>query len=177
MPPPSEQDRQWAPDAAPSTPRQQLFLTIGPRIRARAPAELDAIMAQLRSQTPAAAPTAVDRPATPGEVATIRSFAVEFGSHSLSHPSLPLLEEAAQAHEIEEGATGACVTGAAPTTFAYPYGDYDASSMRAVRNAGFLCAVTAEPGFVGTRTDLFALPRIAVGNWTAERLRDRLRGE
>src|SRR3546814_20861488 len=59
------------------------------------------------------------------------------------------------------------ITGKLPACFAYPYGDYDKRAMTAVEQAGFLSACTTEDRSVRRGDSAFALPRIAVGSWTA----------
>ena len=43
--------------------------------------------------------------------------------------------------------------------FAYPYGDYSDNAKLMVEQAGFLCAVTTQPGWVHPGTDPYLLPR------------------
>ena len=109
------------------------------------------------------------------ELAAIRSGLVDFGSHSLSHASLPLLGPREKAREIRESlARCAELTGTEPRSFAYPYGDFDPESARIVAQAGFQCACRADGWFVGRKTSRFALPRIFVGNWDSARLAQQL---
>ncbi|MBQ3520735.1 MAG: hypothetical protein IJA50_02410, partial [Firmicutes bacterium] len=44
--------------------------------------------------------------------------------------------------------------------FAYPYGDYNDASRQMVEEAGFLCAVTTQPGKVYPGDDPMLLPRL-----------------
>ncbi len=44
--------------------------------------------------------------------------------------------------------------------FAYPFGDYNDTSVQAVKEAGFRCAVTTEPGRVQPGDDPLLLPRV-----------------
>ena len=44
--------------------------------------------------------------------------------------------------------------------FAYPYGDYNDSSVAIVKEAGFLCAVTTQPGKAKPGDDPLLLPRV-----------------
>jgi peptidoglycan/xylan/chitin deacetylase (PgdA/CDA1 family) len=46
--------------------------------------------------------------------------------------------------------------------FCYPYGSFAASTMELVRRAGYLSAVTVEPGIARATDDRFRLPRILV---------------
>lgn len=169
-------DRTWAADAPPSTPRQQLFYSLWARLKGLPPAELDIAMADLRGQAGSMASPS-DAPASRQELRQTSVGTVEFGSHALTHSSLPALERDAREREIRLSRERCLdLTGAEPENFAYPYGDYDAESMRLVEQAGFLCAVTSDSAFVTCRNHLFALPRIRVGNWDPAGLRKCLRG-
>lgn len=65
--------------------------------------------------------------------------------------------------------------GEAPAGFAYPHGDFDAATARMAAEAGFDWAVAVENRAVPRRFDRYALPRLTVGNWSAERLRREIR--
>jgi peptidoglycan/xylan/chitin deacetylase (PgdA/CDA1 family) len=167
-----EQDRRWLPDDPPVTPRQIAFHRIWSMLRQRPPAALEAGMRQLREQYagPEAEPDELPRPMTVADVRSIQSSTVEFGSHALTHPSLPSLSPAEKAKEIGESvARCEALTGVRPRTFAYPYGDFDPESEQLVEEAGFDCACTTRSAFVTARAKPYALPRLAVGNWTVDR--------
>ncbi|MEO6256674.1 MAG: polysaccharide deacetylase family protein [Sphingomicrobium sp.] len=171
-------DRQWAPDAAPHTPRQHGFHTLWAKLREQQPAVLAASMDQLRKQTDVVArPRPSHRPMTAGEVQATRSSTIAIGAHSLTHPSLPRLTLAEKRHEIVDSvARCAALSGAAPQTMAYPYGDFDAESEQLAEDAGFLCACSTEHDFVGAHSRPFALPRRHVGDWPGSRLAQMLGG-
>src|SRR5438477_8208132 len=146
IPPKDECDRSWRPDTPPDTPRQVVFYRIWSGLRAKQPAMIESVMAELRNQAPHAPDG--DRPISTDEVRSITSAAVDFGSHALTHPSLPMLDEADQRREIEASRPlCASLTGRTPTAFAYPYGDFDERTERLVRGAGFECACSAEHAF------------------------------
>ena len=48
--------------------------------------------------------------------------------------------------------------------FAYPYGDYNDSCLQAVKDAGFLCAVTTEYGRANPGDDPLLLPRVRMSH-------------
>ncbi len=49
-------------------------------------------------------------------------------------------------------------------TFAYPYGDFDGTTVGVVRDAGFAYAVTVEGRLVRQAADPMQLPRIEITN-------------
>ena len=139
------------------------------------PPALDTAMAQLRSQAPAVEPNATDRPLTPEQVRSVSSNALAFGSHGLTHPSLPALSDKEKLREITDSrARCAALTGTLPAAFAYPFGEWDATSRRRVEEAGYACACATSDLFVTGRSETFSLPRLNVGNWEPGRLRDML---
>jgi peptidoglycan/xylan/chitin deacetylase (PgdA/CDA1 family)/GT2 family glycosyltransferase len=91
----------------------------------------------------------------------------EIGSHSLSHPHLTTLGEERQREEIAASRPALSdVAGHLPETFAYPYGDCDATSERLAEEAGYAAALGIEKGYVYLHTSPFNLPRFVVsGRW------------
>ena len=163
-------DGSWAAHSPPGTPRQRAYLAMWERLHALAPSELDGAMAELRSRSNGGNSTeASTRPMTPDEVRAVRSTAVEFGSHALTHASLPSLPSDEKAREIRQSAVQ-CeqLTGTKPLAFAYPFGDFDDESETLVREAGFTCACTTVQRPVSPASRAFALPRIQAGDWPAE---------
>jgi peptidoglycan/xylan/chitin deacetylase (PgdA/CDA1 family) len=174
VPPPHERDRFWAPDAPPHTPRQKLFQTLWSKLHAMRTAALEAAMEQLRSQEQVER-SMPDPPLTPEEACSVSRATVDFGSHGVSHPSLPALANEEKAREIGESQRRCeALTGTAPAAFAYPFGDVDEESIRLVEQAGYACACATGDRFVTRQSKPFALPRLRVGNWDVGGLRDML---
>jgi len=98
------------------------------------------------------------------ELRELRGHGVEIGAHTLNHPHLARLGEAAQAVEIVE--SKALIEerlGCAVRYFAYPYGsalDYDALSMALARGAGYALACSNRYGVNGPGSDPWQLRRI-----------------
>ena len=102
---------------------------------------------------------------------------IETGAHTVTHPSMPLLDRAGQENEVEQSRRACEVLADVPIEgFAYPFGDHDDPSVATVRNAGFNFACTTEPGTVGARSDLLRLPRVTVGDWSGAELMQVLEG-
>lgn len=89
---------------------------------------------------------------------------VELGAHTVSHPILRKLPDAAAAAEIR-GAKEALegITGGVVRYFAYPNGvpaeDYEERHVRMVREAGFEAALSTRWGTAGRCSDRWQLPR------------------
>jgi peptidoglycan/xylan/chitin deacetylase (PgdA/CDA1 family) len=174
VPPADERDRTWAPDTAPRTPRQKLYLKLWAMLYAMSGEELKSATAQLRKQIDAQA-FGEDRPLSPDQIRSLGGSAISFGSHGLTHPSLPKLDATEKLREVRES-LHRCegLTGTAPAAFAYPFGDLDQASIEFVELAGYACGCATGDRFVSDRSDPFALPRLNVGNWDVAILRDML---
>ena len=91
---------------------------------------------------------------------------IDIGAHTVNHPSLPMLSENDKRREIVDSRR-ACenLFGAPVTGFAYPFGDIDGASVRAVREAGLSFACTTLPGTAIAGGDPLRLPRVLAANW------------
>lgn len=102
---------------------------------------------------------------------------IEIGAHSVTHAALPALTPEAQRREIGQSkAQLEAMIGRPVRHFAYPFGDQSAETATLVRDAGFQSSCTTEHGAVRAGTDLFQLPRIAVGNWDGNTFAQALQG-
>jgi len=170
-------DDRWAPGARPRTPRQNAFRRIWAALREKPPLKLDAAMEGIRSQAPEATTRDGPRPMSPQQVRNTSSSLIQFGSHALTHPWLTSLNNTEKRAEIGESIERVGkLAGRRPTAFAYPYGDFDADSERLAEEAGFLCACATMGRPIAPDSRMFAMPRIAVGNWSPKEIRAHLRG-
>lgn len=92
---------------------------------------------------------------------------VEIGAHTVTHPILSSITDEESWREINDsrrqieqalGQTVAC--------FCFPNGkfeDYRPSQVQQVRDAGYVCSVTTQFGFVDQRADPYQLPRVGAG--------------
>jgi len=115
------------------------------------------------------------RPVSEAELASLASGPVEIGGHTITHPSLPVLELDEQQREIADGRSRLEeLVGRPLETFSYPYGDYDDATVRLVEQTGFCFACSVKEGSVSRDFSPFLLPRYAVRDWPAEELERRL---
>jgi peptidoglycan/xylan/chitin deacetylase (PgdA/CDA1 family) len=94
------------------------------------------------------------------------------GAHTVTHSALSALSEAQQRqeiftskHDLEK------IIGREITAFSYPFGrkcEYDQTSVRLCREAGFTRVAANFPGQVHRWTDPLQLPRHLVRNWDSE---------
>jgi peptidoglycan/xylan/chitin deacetylase (PgdA/CDA1 family) len=87
-------------------------------------------------------PGRVDRPNSPymtwSQVQTIYAGGNEIGGHTVNHLHLPTLPEDQQRSEICGGRDALLARGYPQVSFAYPFGDHDATSERLVQECGYL---------------------------------------
>ncbi|MCW1382705.1 polysaccharide deacetylase family protein [Novosphingobium sp. KCTC 2891] len=109
------------------------------------------------------------------EVRALDGTHLSVGAHSQMHVSLPHCDLATQVREIGQSREEcADLTGRLPSSFAYPFGDYDARVVDHVRKAGFETAVTVDRRILRPETDPLKLPRIEVRDWGAAEFLRRL---
>ena len=88
---------------------------------------------------------------------------VDFQSHTVSHPILPMCSDEKAIREIElskrqlEEQLELRVN-----ALAYPNGSYTAREIQITCEAGYECGLTMDPGFNGPSTPLYALRRVAL---------------
>ncbi len=112
--------------------------------------------------------SAVDRHAlTPAEVAELAPT-VDFGSHTISHPVLPLCTDNVAAHEIAQSrAEIEGLSGTPCRHLSYPNGDYTDRETRLVREAGYASARTTEIGWNGRDADPLRLRIISLADFAS----------
>lgn len=89
----------------------------------------------------------------------------DIGSHTLTHPILPLCSDS----EAEQEIVGSRVrvsemTGLPCLHFSYPNGDYSARDVELVRDAGYLTARTTEAGWNAPDCDLLRLRIVSLAD-------------
>ena len=105
----------------------------------------------------------------------LRDGGFEIGAHTVSHPILARLDDAAAWEEISESKRRLQqALGSPVSSFAYPNGrptkDYDRRHLEMVRRAGFTCAVSTAWGVVRRSADVYQLPRMGLWPCSATRL-------
>jgi peptidoglycan/xylan/chitin deacetylase (PgdA/CDA1 family) len=92
------------------------------------------------------------------------------GAHTTNHLALTAHPAATKRREIgDDKAALERVLGRGVRLFAYPYGEFDAETIGAVRDAGFHAAVTVDAGLVHAGTNRLLLPRIEITPFDADR--------
>jgi peptidoglycan/xylan/chitin deacetylase (PgdA/CDA1 family) len=90
-----------------------------------------------------------------------QSGLITIGSHTIDHPDLATETAAQQRTEIIDGKTQLeQQLGHSVADFAYPYGEYNSTTISIVRQAGFSTAVTTTPGTLQSPSNRYTLTRI-----------------
>lgn len=98
-----------------------------------------------------------------GQIVEMDSAGMELGGHTINHPDLKQVgkEEAVRQLQVSK-ANMESKLGHLTIAFAYPFGDYDATVVEQVREAGYRVAVGLCCGYNLTADKLLTLPRIRV---------------
>jgi peptidoglycan/xylan/chitin deacetylase (PgdA/CDA1 family) len=102
------------------------------------------------------------------QITELQERGFEIGAHSVTHGFLTQYPSDNLKHELT-GPKGILERelGTAPSTFAYPQGDYNRRVVATVRSTGYVTAVTIDQGRATLYSDPFTLPRLLVsGNTT-----------
>jgi peptidoglycan/xylan/chitin deacetylase (PgdA/CDA1 family) len=87
---------------------------------------------------------------TPPYIRPVIARGWEVDSHSATHPDLTQIDDAELAEEVDGSRKFLQRTYHVPSNnFCYPSSVYDDSTIAAVRAAGYVGAVTEEPGYAG----------------------------
>jgi peptidoglycan/xylan/chitin deacetylase (PgdA/CDA1 family) len=101
------------------------------------------------------------------------------GAHTVTHSRLSVLSEKQQREEILSSKRQLeALLGRTITTFSYPYGrknDYNSTSVRLCREAGFTKAASNFPGHAYRWTDALQVPRYLVRNWDEDTFDDKMK--
>ena len=105
---------------------------------------------------------------------TLRSLAsdlVAVGSHTLTHPMLTRLSPKGAEIEIRESKRRLeKILGRDVDLFSFPHGDYNESTVRMCRDAGYTRVFTTNPSFTRLDSDEFVIGRVTVepADWPLE---------
>lgn len=95
------------------------------------------------------------------QIREMRMYGHEIGSHSTSHPILPLVSDQELQHEIEQSRhVLEAQIDHEVRSFCYPNGDYDERVSACVRQSGYEFAVTTRYGINPKNSDPFSLRRV-----------------
>lgn len=98
------------------------------------------------------------------EIMEMKQNGVLFEGHTFSHPYLSKIHDAVELHRqlVESKNDLEQHLGYSVDYLAYPYGDYNADTIRAVKNYGYKAAFSIELGDDSEHDNMYALNRIPV---------------
>jgi len=110
------------------------------------------------------------------EVREMAMNGISFGAHTATHPHLLDLDvEEAENEIVSSRDFLRRELGVGLPPFCYPYGEFDDTIKRIVKEAGFSCAYTVRPGAYRPGDDMFEIPRIGIeGTDSLERFTEKL---
>jgi peptidoglycan/xylan/chitin deacetylase (PgdA/CDA1 family) len=123
----------------------------------------------IESMLPANGHHSTDHMMTWDEVSEMSRAGIAFGAHTVTHPLLPYEDEVTADREIRESKLALEQKLQQPVrAFAYPNGDWDASTRERVKEAGFEWAFTTQHGWYRYTRDPYTVPRVLLheGNVT-----------
>jgi peptidoglycan/xylan/chitin deacetylase (PgdA/CDA1 family) len=172
--------RRLRADVRGAAARERAYRAVHVRIRKQPPEEIERVIADVAEQLGLARDNlAVPPTLTVDEVRELgASRVVAVGSHTVRHPMLSKLDEAAQRRELVDSRRQLeAWTAQTVRTFAYPYGvaeSFDDTSVRVAREARYTVAVTGIPERINRFTDPYRVPRQYVGDWDADEFETHL---
>ncbi|MCC6201491.1 MAG: polysaccharide deacetylase family protein [Gammaproteobacteria bacterium] len=99
------------------------------------------------------------------EIRQLDAAGMEIGAHGVDHVRLPGLTDEALAREVRDSKSALeDILGKPVTSFAYPYGAWDARCEDAVRTAGYSAACTTQPGAALKDGNPYRLRRLEIVN-------------
>jgi peptidoglycan/xylan/chitin deacetylase (PgdA/CDA1 family) len=126
---------------------------------------LDMLAAQLGVQD---LPPAPEWFLSPSQIIEMSACGVTFGAHTVSHPSLPMIDPSeAESEVLQSKLDLELVLGAPVQHFSYPnsgslHDHYDAHAVDTVARVGFKSGVTSTRGWLDESSDVFVVPRVGI---------------
>ncbi|ACV63802.1 polysaccharide deacetylase [Desulfofarcimen acetoxidans DSM 771] len=110
------------------------------------------------------------------EIISLDNAGITIGSHTLTHPHLTGLSDAEARQEIMVSKKVLeAKLGREVQFFCYPYGEYNESMVRLVKEAGYRAATTTKQGLNYQNTDAYLLKRIRImGKYNHEKFIEEL---
>lgn len=170
-------DWTWRTPDNPPTPRHAMYVALWRLLQPLPESEQRHALDIIREWSGAADHVRPShRALTLDELVTLRNCAlIEIGAHTVTHPVLGSLPMSVQLDELRRSrATLEDALGIPVTSFAYPYGAYDATVVPRVHKAGFIRACSTVERVVRQQTSALELPRFEVQNWSGEEFERRL---
>jgi Predicted xylanase/chitin deacetylase len=172
-----KQHSEWVAPYDPPTKRCALYLQVWAQLKRLPDADMQLVLDKIRIW--AGGLDKVDHlsmPLTSFQLQDMAGTALfDVGIHTVTHPSLPCHRGDIQSQEIaNSGKTLLKICHHAKNILAYPYGDYDDTTIDTVKKEKLAAAFTTCAQAVTRRSDLFRLGRFQVMDWDGKEFENQL---
>jgi peptidoglycan/xylan/chitin deacetylase (PgdA/CDA1 family) len=149
------------------------------RIRPLRPPAIEAIVDELADALGGLPPPSDSTSMTASQLRAMAELpGADIGAHTVTHIQLRGQDAAVKRYEVLGSIeTLSTLLGRPVTSFAYPFGSpraVDRDAQRLVREAGCTLACSTDRGLAEPGRRPFLLPRVAVGDWTAQEFAARI---
>jgi Predicted xylanase/chitin deacetylase len=167
----------WVAPDDPPTKRCELYLAVWELLKRLPDADMQVVLDKIRIW--AGGLDTIDHLSMPLTTFQLQDMAstplFDVGVHTVTHPSLPYHACNIQSQEIvNSGKTLLKVCNHAKNILAYPYGDYDDTTIDTVKKEKLAAAFTTCAQAVTRRSDLFRLGRFQVMDWDGKEFENQL---
>lgn len=172
-----QKHRKWLFTEQPVSQRSAIFVRIWERLKPLASAQREKVLEELRSLSQSCPfYKEGELPINDRQLRTIAGNPLfEIGVHTISHPSLSLLDRKKQCQEVESCRDELETRCHKPIhTLSYPYGDYNEETLSVVKEQKMLGGLTTGEHIVTKRTDPYCMGRFQVKNWSGKEFEKRL---
>ncbi|MEJ7770120.1 MAG: polysaccharide deacetylase family protein [Chitinophagaceae bacterium] len=167
----------WVWPGQPPSPRCELYLLIWERLRPLPYEKIETVLDQIRHW--AGVDKVGNADSFPMNLSQINLIAnhplFDIGIHTLTHPALASHSYPIQLKEISD-----CKYflenefGQTNNIIAYPYGDYNETTLQVVQELKLAAAFTTRQKHIDNREDIHQLGRFQVSNWNGEVFEEKL---
>ena len=173
-----EKQRSWYYEEEPATDRCELYLKLWETLKPLPYGEIESMLGRIREW--AGGNVFTDKNSFPMSSAQLNELAhhplIDLGIHTMTHLSLAAHEAIVQENEIvgnRQYLESRC--GKKINTVAYPYGDYNKTTLEVVRKQKLEVGVTTEEKIITRRSLPHQFGRFQVKNWSGEDFEKELR--
>lgn len=174
----NELHSQWVFTDAPPTQRSALFLSLWKMMQPLSPLELSLVLDEIQSW--AGKESIQDYPQnflmTSGEVKTLGEHKLfDIGLHTVNHVALSYHDKEEQKREIHQNQKELKqILNKSISTIAYPYGEYNNTTLEVVQELDLQAGFTVEYDPVFAKSNPYALGRFHVKNWSGKEFEKKL---
>jgi peptidoglycan/xylan/chitin deacetylase (PgdA/CDA1 family) len=167
----------WIWPETPPTRRCDMYLSVWERLKPLPDQHLKVSMHTIRSWAQNSQDQKDQWPMSEAELRELASHALfEIGIHTVSHPALSFHDYEVQHREISASRRFLQERfGDSVSTIAYPYGNYNETTIRVVKDLQLTAGFTTHDRLIMKKADPYRLGRFQVKNWNGDEFEKQLR--